>query len=140
MPITSNIKGLGGKHDQVIKWDDKLILGLTRDKVKRVIRDATLEVERNAKALIDERGAVAGKGVPEPSLPGRPPHKVTGSLLEGVAHEFRDEGLTGVVGTDDPIGRWLEFGTSKMAARPWLRPALSGVISRIEKFFGSSKF
>ena len=133
----------GIEHE--IKWDDKLIIGLTEAEVKRGLREATLELERDAKALISERGAVVGKtnageGVREPSVPGRPPHLVSGSLLEGVGHEFRDEGLTGVVGTDDPVGRWLEFGTSKMAARPWLRPALSRVISRAETFFGKSKF
>lgn len=123
-----------------IKWDDKLILGLTQDKVERAIRDATLVLERDAKALIDERGAVASEGVREPSMPGRPPHKVSGELLDSVDHDFRDEGLTGVVGTDNPVGRWLEFGTSKMKARPWLRPALHGVISQLDKFFGNSKF
>ena len=135
MPITFTNKGLGGKNDQSrsIDWDDKLIMGLAKAEVKRGIRDATLAIERDAKRLIGQAGD-------QPSSPGRPPHQVTGELLASVSHEFEDEGLTGVVGTDLPHGRWLEFGTSKMAARPWLRPALNGVISRIEEFFGNNRF
>ncbi|KKN81124.1 hypothetical protein LCGC14_0323430 [marine sediment metagenome] len=151
MAITFSLKGLGGTKagafhvDEIIHWDDKLIMGLVEADVVRGIRKATLEVERDAKALIRERGAEvhtvsAGEGVREPSLPGHPPHQVTGSLFRDVSHEFRNDGLTGVVGTDLPHGRWLEFGTSKMMARPWLRPALSGVMSRAETFFGNSKF
>ena len=133
MPITANTKGLGGKHDQTIAWDDKLIMGLAKAEVKRGIRDATLEIERDAKAMISETGD-------QPSLPGEPPHQVAGELLQSVSNEFEDQGLTGIVGTNNEVGRWLEFGTSKLAARPWLRPAFFGVISRIEKFFGNSKF
>ncbi len=133
MPTAFNIKGRGGKHDQTIKWDDKLILGLAEAEVKHGINAATLAVEQDAKQLIGGTGD-------QPSPPGRPPHQVTGELLQGVSHEFRDGGLTGVVGTDNPLGRRLEFGTSKMAARPWLRPAFNGVISRLEQFFSNSRF
>lgn len=139
MAITISLKGLGGTKpdafhaDEVIHWDDKLIMGLAEASVKHGIREATLALEQGAKRLIGEAGD-------QPSQPGQPPHQVTGELLQSVSHEFEDQGLTGIVGTNDPVGRWLEFGTSKMAARPWLRPALNDVIAQADKFFGNSKF
>lgn len=134
--VSTKIGGLGGDVGATVSWDDKLIMGLAEDRVKRGIEDATLELERSAKALISEYGGTEGNT----SSPGAPPHRVTGELHDDVDHEFRDGGLTGVVGTDLPHGRWLEFGTAKMAARPWLRPALSKIISKIETFFGGSAF
>lgn len=57
-----------------------------------------------------------------PSRPGQPPHKQTGHLQSSIAWEI--EGLVARVGTSVLYGRHLELGTSKMAARPWLRRAL----------------
>ena len=136
MAITTSLKGRGGTkpgafhNDEVIRWDDKLILGLTEAAVKHGIKAATLAVEQEAQRLVGGTGD-------QSSPPGQPPHLVTGEFAGSISHEFEDEGLTGIVGTNDPVGRWLEFGTSKMAARPWLRPALEGVISRAEQFFNS---
>lgn len=39
--------------------------------------------------------------------------------------EWKVDGLTAQVGTNDPIGPWQEFGTSRgIPPRPFLRPAL----------------
>lgn len=64
-----------------------------------------------------------------PSKPGDPPHKQTGHLRRSVAAEV--EGVVGRVGTNLNYGRWLEFGTARMAARPWLRRAFNEVIPQI---------
>jgi phage gpG-like protein len=58
-----------------------------------------------------------------PSKPGDPPHKQRGRLLASVAWEVVD--TVARVGTNLNYGRWLELGTTKMAARPWLRRALA---------------
>lgn len=34
------------------------------------------------------------------------------------------KGLTGIVGTNNPLGKYHEFGTHKIPPRPFLRPAL----------------
>lgn len=39
------------------------------------------------------------------------------------------------VGTNDPIGKWQEFGTSRIPPRPWLRPALYQNESKIKDLF-----
>jgi hypothetical protein len=57
-----------------------------------------------------------------PSAPGEPPHKQRGRLLASAAWEV--VGLVARVGTNLLYGRWLELGTSRMAARPSLRRAL----------------
>jgi len=58
-----------------------------------------------------------------PSAPGDPPHKQSGRLLASVAWELVGDAIARV-GMNLRYGRWLELGTRKMAARPWLRRAL----------------
>jgi hypothetical protein len=58
-----------------------------------------------------------------PSAPGDPPHKQSGRLLASVAWELVSDAIARV-GMNLRYGRWLELGTRKMAARPWLRRAL----------------
>lgn len=61
-----------------------------------------------------------------PSAPGEPPGVVTGELRRSMAHEVEKtpQGVTGRVGTNKEYAVPLEFGTSNMAARPFLRPGL----------------
>lgn len=64
-----------------------------------------------------------------PSAPGEPPHVLTGHLRRNIAWDrvkalVRKVGVG--IGNREKIGYalWLEFGTSKMEARPYLRPSL----------------
>jgi hypothetical protein len=59
-----------------------------------------------------------------PSKPGEPPHVQTGRLRSSVAYEIVSA-TVGRVGTNVKYGRWLELGTRRVAARPWLRRALA---------------
>ena len=56
------------------------------------------------------------------SAPGQPPQSDTGRLASSI--ENRVDGDTGYVFTRVDYGKHLEFGTSKMAARPWLLPSV----------------
>ena len=49
--------------------------------------------------------------------------KPTGATKRSIGIEFRDGGLTGVVKTGTHYSPYLEFGTRKMAAQPFMRPA-----------------
>ena len=49
--------------------------------------------------------------------------KPTGATKRSISIEFRDGGLTGVVKTGTHYSPFLEFGTRKMAAQPFMRPA-----------------
>lgn len=68
-----------------------------------------------------------GKGGHSP--PGSPPYRETGNLMAGVDHiesqsgdTYSTEIVSKRAGGDAEIPFWLEFGTSKMAARPYMRP------------------
>ena len=51
----------------------------------------------------------------------------TGRLRSSITDELAmdDEGLVGRVGTDVEYAPYVELGTSRMAAQPFLRPALA---------------
>lgn len=74
-----------------------------------------------------------------PSAPGEPPHKQTGRLRAAITQEITRSvfgKLIARVGTNLLYGRWLELGTSKMAARPWLRRALNAKAAVVKAILG----
>lgn len=64
-----------------------------------------------------------------PSLPGEPPKVVEGDLRRSIGAEARinkkEPKVVGRFGSSDPKAIYLEFGTARMAARPFLRPAFA---------------
>lgn len=58
------------------------------------------------------------------SKPGEFPHKDFGLLRQSIAQDF-DGKTTTRVGTALSYGKFLEFGTSRMRPRPWLRRTLA---------------
>jgi len=71
------------------------------------------------------------------SAPGKPPTRDTSELAQSIkiAVEGEDKQIVGTVGTDKPYGKRLEYGTSKMAARPWLRPSAEKATEKIIQIF-----
>lgn len=68
-------------------------------------------------------GAVSGKGH-IPSRPGEPPNNDTGVLASNI--ETVSKGLLEVeVSSNAPYSAALEYGTSRMEERPFMRPALA---------------
>jgi hypothetical protein len=62
------------------------------------------------------------------SAPGEPPASDTGRLLSSISHDIRvEDTLVARVGSPLKVAEWLELGTSKMAPRPFARPALDAV-------------
>jgi hypothetical protein len=62
----------------------------------------------------------------QPSKPGQPPAVQTGRLRNSVTHQAAQPAtLLARAGTNVGYGKLLEFGTSKMEPRPWVRPVLS---------------
>lgn len=59
------------------------------------------------------------------SRPGEPPRKQTGLLLETTAIEVNRFDCSARVGPSRKYGFWLELGTRKMAARPFMVPTLN---------------
>lgn len=67
------------------------------------------------------RGAVSGKGH-VPSKPGEPPSNDSGVLANNI-EVTQPETLEVVISSNAPYASALEFGSSKMGARPYFRPA-----------------
>lgn len=66
-------------------------------------------------------GAVSGKNH-VPSAPGQPPNNDTGYLANNIKNR-KTGPLTAEVSSEAEYAAALEFGTSKMAARPYMQPA-----------------
>lgn len=78
-------------------------------------------------------GLVAGRrGKPhQASAPGQPPQSDTGTLANSVKWEADRNGYA--VGTAIQHGLHLEFGTSQMAPRPWLLPAVEAELPQFRR-------
>lgn len=57
------------------------------------------------------------------SAPGEFPKSWTGYLVQSIFKRVLSSSLEAQVGTYLDYGKFLEFGTSRMQARPWLRPS-----------------
>jgi hypothetical protein len=110
-----------------LKWYGPEVQHRIRREMEKRIAAASIVVLNHARELISVAGTGGGEGRKrrygsDPSAPGEPPHKQYGHLRRSVMREAA--GLVGRVGTNLKYGRWLELGTRKMAARPWLRRSL----------------
>jgi len=66
-----------------------------------------------------KRNGVASKA-------GDPPHTDTGNLNNNIqVKRYQRSVDVGLLGNKAEYGKYLEFGTRTMAARPWLRPAFT---------------
>jgi HK97 gp10 family phage protein len=72
------------------------------------------------------------------SAPGEPPASDTGFLASNITSEVRTvqgNQVFGIVRSTAPYSAFLEFGTTKMAARPFLQPALDKSANKIKRIF-----
>lgn len=79
------------------------------------------------------RGSQSGKGH-VPSAPGEPPNRDTGVLQAHIENKMTGP-LEAQVSSSAPYAAALEFGTSKMAARPSIRPARDKKAPEIQRLF-----
>lgn len=114
--------------------------GIPRDLEKAgidVVNDLRLELSKPGTGRVydtmfftDNLGRVHPIGTRPPhtaSAPGEPPAVDTGMLRASYGHQVTREvnGAVLEIGTGDQKAKYLEFGTSKMAARPHLRPVIA---------------
>ncbi len=73
-----------------------------------------------------------------PSLPGEPPRKRTGWLQQHVVREYDEGTLTARVGVtkNAAYGLYLELGTKRMAARPWLMTTVNKLMPQMQALMG----
>lgn len=92
--------------------------------VQKVRADAVKSIQKGAKTgRVYERGSGGNlSGTHQASAPGQAPATDTGTLASSVKAQSNSKG--GTVGSSLNYAFFLEYGTMKMDARPWLRPAL----------------
>jgi HK97 gp10 family phage protein len=97
-----------------------------------IVYEGADTIKAEAQRLISA-GSVSGKGH-VPSRPGEPPNFDTGVLSAHI--EARQTGpASAEVASRAPYAAALEFGTSKMAARPYMRPARDKKAPEIQRKF-----
>ena len=82
-----------------------------------------------------------GKKGHHPSLPGNPPAVDTGTLRRSITYQVDENELVGYVGSNlknPPYGAYLEFGTSRMKPRPWLKPATEKSMEKIKEIMAGA--
>ena len=99
--------------------------------VRKALADNLVAAAIHLKGEIKQSLSVGNLTGKYPSEPGEPPRKVGGLLGEKIAHEVDRVRLIARVGTNLLYGKFLELGTRKMAARPFIRPGLEKARHRI---------
>ena len=115
-----------------VKWNSNKLKKEMRSKAVKNMTTACLFLEADIKK------SLTGKS---PSSPGEPPGKITGTLGRSITHEVEKKPgrIVGRVGTNITYAVPLEFGTSKMAARPFIRPGLERNKERVGRIIASGK-
>lgn len=107
---------------------------LATAKIVQALDDAAQSLKDDASHKINN-GRRSGRvykvpgGTHQASAPGEYPKTLTGQLVASLFKRISTTtALTAEVGTGLDYGKFLEFGTSRMAARPWLRPSFLEVL------------
>ncbi|MGE4043317.1 MAG: HK97-gp10 family putative phage morphogenesis protein [Acetobacteraceae bacterium] len=133
-----SIKGLNGLIGKL----DILKTGIDAE-TKKALYLSGLKVEEKAKKAImngPKTGRVYRKGkkgriLHQASAPGEAPANDTGRLVNSIHTEAKGDGSVVTVSAGSGVVDYaaaLEFGTSKMAARPFFNPALEQAKPEIE--------
>ena len=112
MPIFSHrITGLEAMRRRL-----QTLSGAARSAAAATLSDVAQDVSAEIQATLDQ-------ATPGVSLPGAPPVDHAGQLAASVSVDDDPDAARSVVTVSAPFAHFLEFGTARMAARPFLRPA-----------------
>ena len=110
------------------------------DGVKKVINVGCLMISSNAKKRCQKgpkSGEIYEKYNPrrthQASAKGEAPATDTGNLVNGIQVEIEAGGMVGYIKSNAFYSNWLEFGTTKMKARPYMYPAYAQEVPAIIK-------
>ena len=137
-----------------IKWRGKQVFTRATEVNIIAMKKAGFVVERSVKHLLSKKGTgrtyKRGKKIHIASAPGQPPAVDTGILRASIFTDvsIKQDNVIGrvgpdvehiaagtSVGTDVNYGLYLELGTRRMAARPFLRPGLAKSAAQIVRIF-----
>jgi len=100
-----------------MKSNRRIFLKFLDNNLIRILGDVGRLLENDIKK------SMVGKSPPS-SAPGEPPHVRTGTLRRSITHDVDESKHLVRIGTGLKYGKHLELGTSKMRARPFIRPAV----------------
>jgi HK97 gp10 family phage protein len=113
-----------------VKWEgDRVVAAVSQAAIRgleKTARDYIVEMRR---LILETPKTGILYGFHQASAPGEPPASHYGTLIRSfrtVKEEIRGRPMMRVISTAEHA-RYLEFGTSHMAARPFMRPALANV-------------
>ncbi len=115
-------------------WHGPVVKAKIESGIQRNLTRAALFVVREVKQSLTKAGPTKTRPGTPASKPGEPPHKRTGDLGRSITHEVTKN--TARVGSNKKYAKPLELGTHKMAARPYLRPAVNKNRREIKKILG----
>ena len=122
--LSAALKAMGGKLEAEV---GKAVVG------------TALELQGDVRKRI-QRGPASGRvyqrqnprRTHQASAPGEAPQSDTGRLASSIFFEV-DGALTATVGSRLAYAQWLEYGTTRMAQRPYFRPAVEAMKGKFQK-------
>ena len=114
------------------KVNTRKLLSMTEQESSKAIGEAALEVVREAKILVSKGSEIGEEKTGSPA--GQPPYVKTGNLRSSIRAEKLGT-LTWIAGASVIYGKFLEYGTRNMQARPFMRPALQNAYPRLSSLF-----
>jgi HK97 gp10 family phage protein len=111
-------------HSRIAAANLQRAIAAGRDGAQKALTKVAARVVADAAASLSSPAA--------PSAPGTPPARRTGLLQSGVRFDVRRGRasgnpyvLVGLAGPHAHVGRMLEYGTSRIPSRPFIRPAVN---------------
>ena len=130
MNIAVNFQGLNEYRDRIKQSPQKASYAI--ENAMKVFTVAMKADIKNSLNIREKEGKVYIS-----SSPGLPPHKRTGHLFQSVYNNLEKSGklITGTIGDNAEYAVFLEYGTSKMPPRPYIRPAVDRNMNLFERAF-----
>jgi HK97 gp10 family phage protein len=119
-----------------LEWEGERVRGELYREFRKRLQEAGNVVRKEVRTLVGKSGKASNKSKGVHSLPGFPPLKQTGFLYKHVDKSLKK--LRMRIWVRDRKAHLLEFGTRKMAARPFLRQSVVNRQSEIKQIL--SKF
>ena len=118
------------KDEWIKKKRDQLAQSLTESAlvVQAEARQSILKGPKTGRVYV-RRGRIRHRA----SAPGQPPASDTGTLARSIVIDVDKDKMTASVGSNVKYAPFLELGTSRMAARPFLKRALEVKRTQIVK-------
>jgi HK97 gp10 family phage protein len=118
------------KDEWIKKKRDQLAQALTESAlvVQAEARQSILKGPKTGRVYV-RRGRIRHRA----SAPGQPPASDTGTLARSIVIDVDKDKMTASVGSNVKYAPFLELGTSRMAARPFLKRALEVKRTQIVK-------